>query len=452
MPRTLLVLIGFLLVGLAHAQVGPPAPPFLGDYDSEPRLANGHVDNDALLARLQEMHANTYMWLIWHKATDWEDLQAFLPLAQKAGITVWAYLVPHSETTVSNPAWPYSEPFRLDYVRWAQEIGQLSLKYDNLVGYVIDDFVANVRPGRFTAEYIKEMVAAGKAVNPKLRFYPLLYYREINLRLMNTLGGLVDGAVAAYPQSRAEIETALGYLNDDHRLASGVEILYPAGTVSRPGDYGSLTQEATVVDAAQARLSFRYQDDYDGPTEGYHVMRVRVNDRVVWQEDAGGVDQGEAQVDLREAVAGQPTVKLTFEVRDLKSVAEYRLQVNYSALQVTGLKLKQPEFVAGDDWQTQTAGAFTATLFSRDANQPRFKLPLLIMPAGARGEYAHRYKDEPTPANMMARVQYSLDLVAEGKAEGVVIYCLDKTPGNPDLAACAQVFGKYWEQHPPAKP
>lgn len=71
------------------------------------------------------------------------------------------------------------------------------------------------------------------------------------------------------------------------------------------------------------------------------------------------------------------------------------------------------------------------------------------MPAGSRGEYAHRYKDAPTPENMAARVKMSADLVAEGKAQGVVIYCLDKTPGNPDLAAMGRVFADFWAQHKP---
>ena len=37
----------------------------------------------------------------------------------------------------------YSEPFRLDYGRWAEEIARLSLQHTNLTGWVIDDFYAN---------------------------------------------------------------------------------------------------------------------------------------------------------------------------------------------------------------------------------------------------------------------------------------------------------------------
>lgn len=444
--RLILLLSCCLLAGLAAAA---SAPPFLGDYDAEPRLADGHVDNAALLQALQELHANTYMWLIWHKPTDWEDLQTFLPLAREAGISVWAYLVPHTETGLDQPGLPYCEPFKLDYVRWAREIGKLSRRYDNLVGYVIDDFGYNVRPGRFSPDYIKQMVAAGKAENPRLRFYPLLYFRQLTLRVLGTLSPLVDGVVAAYPQSREEIVAALPYLNDEAGALSGLAIVYPAATPSKPGDRGFVSQEATVTEATQARVKFRYQDDYDGPTTGYHVLQLRVDDRVVWEEDAGGPDRGEATVDLKDAVAGKDQVRLSFGVYDKKSVAEFALHTEFSALEVTGLKLKQPAWVVGDDWRAETVGAFTATCFACDPAAPRHRLPLIIMPAGSRGEYAHRYKDAPTPENMAARVKMSADLVAEGKAQGVVIYCLDKTPGNPDLAAMGRVFADFWAQHKP---
>ncbi len=141
----------------------------LGDYDAEPRTG-GHVDTERLGRRLSDLGANTYMWLIWHNTNDWEDLKVFLPKAKQVGITVWVYLVPHSETAAKDQGWHYSEPFRLDYIRWAEEIAKLSLLHPNLRGYVIDDFWENVRPDRFSPDYIRRMVAAGKAINPRLKF------------------------------------------------------------------------------------------------------------------------------------------------------------------------------------------------------------------------------------------------------------------------------------------
>ena len=70
----------------------------LADYDAEVRRPDGHVDADTLLKRLKELGVDTYYWLIWHKATDWDDLKVFLPKASRAGIDVWVYLVPPTES------------------------------------------------------------------------------------------------------------------------------------------------------------------------------------------------------------------------------------------------------------------------------------------------------------------------------------------------------------------
>jgi hypothetical protein len=133
--------------GSALAQNKAPAhqvdsPPHFADYDSEPRLPNGRVDCNTLVARLKELHVTTYYWLVWHAATDWDDLKLFLPKAAQANLQVWVYLVPPTE---SAPQYgnAYPEPFRLDYGRWAEEIARLSLQHTNLTGWVIDDFYAN---------------------------------------------------------------------------------------------------------------------------------------------------------------------------------------------------------------------------------------------------------------------------------------------------------------------
>ncbi len=427
------------LTATARAQP-PPVPPFIGDYDNEPRRADGHVDSQRLIRQLRQMHANTYFWLVWHAETDWEDLREFLPLARAAGISVWVYLVPHSE---SGPPYAYSEPFRLDYVRWAQEIAKLSLEHENLPGYVIDDFGLNISPDRFSPEYIQQMVEAGKAINPRLKFYPLLYFPMSN-RLMAVLGPLVDGVVAAYPESRDQIEEALTFLNDEYSVPPGLAVIYPNSTRSKPDDQGLVTQEAEVLDAANARVSFWYQDDYDGSTAGYHVMRMTVDDRVVWEEDAGGRDQGQVTVDLSQAVAGKERVRLGFGVYEQQGVNEYALVAGFSDLRIEGLKLAQPDFSASPAWRQEILGAFTIEFTPGDTGQGRWRLPLIIMPCGFRSEYVGRYTDEPTPANITRRVRMCLGFVERGEAEGVVLYCLDKTEDGPDLEAISATYRAFW--------
>jgi hypothetical protein len=139
-------LLAFILmlasvVGLHAADTRSPLKGLPADYDSELRRPNGRVDVDAMVRRLQELGVGTYYWLIWHAPTDWDDLKVFLPKARQAGLEVWVYLVPPSEG--SGGAGPPSQPFGLDFLRWAEEIARLSLQHPNLTGWVIDDFYAN---------------------------------------------------------------------------------------------------------------------------------------------------------------------------------------------------------------------------------------------------------------------------------------------------------------------
>ncbi len=166
----------------------------MGSYDGEPRLKNGHVDIDTLLSELIEIKANSYNWLIWHAATDWDDLHAFLPRAAKANLKVWVTVVPPTE---SAPKYHDAMPFRQDYGKWAEEIAKLSLQETNLVAWSIDDFAANSKK-TFTPEAFKKMIGQGRAVNPKLAFIPCLYYRNYKPEFWANYKGLFDGVLFPY--------------------------------------------------------------------------------------------------------------------------------------------------------------------------------------------------------------------------------------------------------------
>jgi hypothetical protein len=441
--------LAFLLITLLllAATSGMAADlPFLGDYDAELRDGE-HVDLELMVERLTELGANTYMWLVWHSANDWDDLHDFLPLAREAGITVWVYLVPHSETTVQNPQWPYSEPFKLDYVKWAEEIARLSLAHENLVGYVIDDFWGNVTPERFSPEYTRQMVEAGRAINPDLKFYPLMYYNQFGLEFVEKLAPIIDGAVAAYPRDRSVIERALTFLNDDYTVPANATIVFPWGRPSQPGQHGFVTQTATVQDAEQASVTFRYHDDFPGATEGYHFMQLRAEDQVVWEQDAAGPDDGEATVDLSETVAGKQQVKLSFGVFEQKGVGQFGLRARFSDLKVGGLALEDASFASPDAWQQEVEGDFTVEVSPGYAGEGKFHLPLIVMTAGSRGEYKHRWNEEATPERIAAKVRMALDLLAEGKIEGMVTYCLNKAERSEDFEAVAAAFEQFRAAH-----
>jgi hypothetical protein len=165
-----------------------------GTYSAPPRGKDGRVDARLLLEQLKDLHADTYSWLIWMADTDWDDLRAFLPLAREAGIRVWVTLVPPSESPPK--AKRFSEPFRLDYERWATEIARLSAAEPNLVAWSIDDFTHNL--AFFTPEKVRGMVAATRAINPKLAFVPCSYFPGVTAKFAAGYADSIDGVLFPY--------------------------------------------------------------------------------------------------------------------------------------------------------------------------------------------------------------------------------------------------------------
>lgn len=166
----------------------------LGTYANPPRLENKRVDVHQLINELRDIHANTYNWLIWKNSTDWEDLKIFLPLARKAHIKVWVTVVPPTE---SKPITNYSsEPYCLDYERWASELATLSLAEPNLVAWSIDDFVHNLK--FYSPQYVSKMTGAAHSINPRLAFIPCCYFTKITPLFITNYGHLLDGILFPY--------------------------------------------------------------------------------------------------------------------------------------------------------------------------------------------------------------------------------------------------------------
>jgi hypothetical protein len=176
-----------------------------GTYDGVPRGPDGRVDQQRLLRELTDLKVNTYHWLIYNKDTDWDDLQKFLPLAREKKILVWACLVPPSESPPRTQH--YSEPFRLDYERWAVEFARLSLREPYLVAWTIDDFTHNLE--FFTPERLGQILAESRKINPRLAFVPCTYFPKIDERFTKDYRGLYDGLLFPY-----RADSAKGNLTD----------------------------------------------------------------------------------------------------------------------------------------------------------------------------------------------------------------------------------------------
>jgi hypothetical protein len=166
-----------------------------GTYSAAPRGADKRVDVPALLARLKELHADSYNWLVWGHDTDWDDLQLFLPKAREQGLRVWVTLVPPSESPPKTKA--YAEPYRTDYDKWAVEIAKLSVKEPNLVAWSIDDFTHNL--AFFTPAKTAAMLQAARAINPRLAFVPCSYFPAASKPgFAKNYGPMLDGVLFPY--------------------------------------------------------------------------------------------------------------------------------------------------------------------------------------------------------------------------------------------------------------
>lgn len=170
-------------------------------YCRAPRTADARVDVDRLVAELVELRANTYSFCIHNYATDWDDLKLILPRAREKGIRIWASLVPPSESPPRTRH--YSEPFRLDYQRWAVEFAKLSLQETNLVAWSIDDFTHNLKTP-YTPEYVRQMLDASRQINPKLAFVPCCYFPGIiKPGFVTNYCPLLDGILFPYRHESA---------------------------------------------------------------------------------------------------------------------------------------------------------------------------------------------------------------------------------------------------------
>src|SRR4051812_32886895 len=165
-----------------------------------------HIDTPALIRRLVEMNVNTYLYGIWDSPTDWDDLRLqFLPAARDAGLDVIPYIVPPSETTEDGRA---SRPFMTDYVRWAEEVARLSLDFDNLRSWAIDDFEIGDNALLFTPEYMTEIREAQQKINPDLGFYTCAYMRAATSpAFLDKYGPFIDGIIYPFLDGHCENTT-----------------------------------------------------------------------------------------------------------------------------------------------------------------------------------------------------------------------------------------------------
>lgn len=436
-PPLLLVLAAVLALAQARAAT---LSLHWADYDAELRRADGHVDSEAMVRRLKELGVTTYYWLIWHAPTDWEDLKQFLPLAAQAKIQTWAYLVPPTEGPSSGS--PASEPFKEDYLRWAEEIARLSLQQTNLSGWVIDDFYANHK--FFSPAYVGQMQAKAKAINPRLLFLPLMYFPEITPGFVTDYQKVVDGVIVAYPDDLAAIVHARAILNGEASSMPG-ELSCPGDTATKAGDFVSARIPVSVLSADRASLRFVERDDFTGPTSGYHYKQVLLDNVVVWERDVAGGSNGwqAVQLDVTRWVKGKTNATLAFRLLDKKGVSNFGIHWRVKDLRPEGLQLSA-NLAKSQRWLVDHHGPFTAGFGApvRAANHT-VHLPLIVMTAASPEEFRMRHGDPASPERITDWLRMCLQAWRDRQCDGVVTYCLDKRPDSRPFSLAQRAFGDF---------
>lgn len=406
------------------------------DYAAEIRGSDGRVDTDALLARLTNLGVGTYCWLIWHASTDWDDLQLFLPKASQAGLRVWVYLVPPSESPPHTST--YSEPFRLDFGQWGEQIAQLSLTYTNLAAWVIDDFYTDC--DFFTPDYIRGVQSRAKAVNPKLAFLPLMYFPQVTPSFVEYYSPSIDGVLAAYPTCSNDIAQARAILNCTY---STNVFRFPANTRSYDGQFVMASQTARVLATNKATVCFREFDDFTGPTRGYHFRQFLVDGAVVWEADIADHTNvlQDISFDITPQVQGKTNVVVAFRLLDKLGVYNFGVTWSVTDLQTSGLQL-QADLTQPQQWQVSSQGAFSTGFGPAPQVQARPR-PFMVMETGNEGDFRMRHGDPVTDDRFRDFLSMSLKAWDANQCDGIVTYCLDKSAQSLFYARTRKMFQSY---------
>lgn len=442
MHRLLLTLFAAALCLVARAELQFDQATYAGAI----RSADGHVDTDAMVQSLQELGVGTYYWLVWGPH-DWNDLQVFLPKAQAAGIQVWPYLVPPSESVPHTKN--YSEPFKLDYQLWGEEIAKLSLQFPNLSAWVIDDYYAN--RDLYTPEYMAELQRRMKAVNPKLAFLPLMYFSEIDADFVKRYQPVIDGVVVAYPQDREETAAARQMLDGKVTITPG-QIRFPNLTHSKAGDFARIEQSAEVL-AGAAKLRFEDFDDFPGSTAGYHFKQLLIDDEVAWEADAAGGPNvwNPVEVDVSRFVKEKANVTIAFQLLDKQGVANFPVRWRVRGLKAEGLKPAY-DFSKPETWKVVSNNpAFECgygEAIRQPATVPNPHVPFVVMTAAQPVEFKLRHGEPASPERIGTWLEMCLEAERAKDCDGVVTYALDLKGTAPEYGVAKDRFAKY--RRPPA--
>lgn len=410
------------------------------DYNKELRESNPrsdglyHVDTPRLIEKLKEGAISTYAFLIWHEKSDWDDFRLeFLPAAQKAKIDTWIYLTPPSE---NNPPEGY-EPYGTDYITWAKESAKLSTVYPVLRTMVIDDFNGNQE--FFTPEYVGKIINAIHSINPKLAFYVINYdssvsqmaaEKLISTAFANKYYGLIDGVILPYLNwdDKDNLADEKSQIMENNNILTGKRdqffVNFPWNKESKEGDYSSVSETIKFPYAYPYRFKFRVSDDYNGPTNGYHKLQVLINNKIIWNEDAGsGPNVRYVDLNIQPYIKKLSKFTITVRVFEQMAVGNYGIAVNWD--------------LPVGKWTMKENGTFANT--GKYHSAKKLKIPFIILIyANGYGGIWRPSDDYLNRANIIAH-----ETLIHKNIKGIMQSGLDKSENSSQFPIVKKLYKKW---------
>jgi hypothetical protein len=167
-----------LLLGGAAAAAEPVIAPRVNVLVD----AEGRIEPAVTADALEAVGANGILLELGYDL-QWQNVLSFLPEADRRGLHVYVML-PDARHGVGPPDsgdewwWKLPKPHCKDYVAWMEELATLSRVHPSLEGVLIDDFECGAHclpESGFTVDYIRQVIAAKNAINPRFRFIPGIY-------------------------------------------------------------------------------------------------------------------------------------------------------------------------------------------------------------------------------------------------------------------------------------
>ncbi|MEQ7124174.1 heparinase II/III family protein [Actinopolymorpha sp. B11F2] len=122
-------------------------------------------------------------------------------------------------------------------------------------------------------------------------------------------------------------------------------IAFPWSTPSKAGEYGALSQQITVQQAASHQLALNVNDDFTGATAGYHFIQVLIDGEVAVEQDVAGATQWrEVTADVTGQLAGKTTAVLTLRLISKKGVGNFGVTAMFDDVAISGTTIENADF------------------------------------------------------------------------------------------------------------